>query len=107
MSYFKKICLYTCIILLISSLYNDFTKNTTDKIDQSLHKEVIMKDGIHVVQVKINAGDTLLSISERINGTNISISMDQLIEDFKMVNPEVNTLILTTGSYYFFPVYHM
>ncbi len=104
---FKKICLYTCIILLILSLYNDIQKGTNNKTSKSptMDEQNINKD-MPVVKIKVEAGDTILSVSEELNGENLNqIKIEDILDDFNSVNPNVTTIELTPGMYYYFPTY--
>ncbi|MEI3611696.1 hypothetical protein [Pseudogracilibacillus sp. SO30301A] len=104
---FKKICLYICIILLILSLYNDIQKGTNNKTNESstMDDQGINKN-IPVVKIKVEAGDTILSVSEELNGEKLNqIKIEDILDDFNSVNPEVTTIELTPGMYYYFPTY--
>ena len=102
MSFTKKICLFTCIILLILSLYNDIKKNNSfhTQPDQTMN----VTENMHTVKVKVQAGDTILSVSERINGDHLqNIKIEDILQDFYDVNQGVKQL--TPDNSYFFPVY--
>ena len=103
---FRKICLYTFIILLILSLYNDIKKETHYNLSESPSMDKNIHNNIPVVKIKIKPGDTILSVSEKLNGENLNhIKIEEIIEDFNSVNPEVSTIELTPGLSYFFPLY--
>ncbi|MFS0822688.1 hypothetical protein [Bacillus sp. 1P02SD] len=56
-------------------------------------------------EIKVNAGDTLLSIVEAINvGKQIS-SIESVIEDFEELNPTSKAELLQIGKTYKFPLY--
>ena len=98
----KKVSLYTIIILLLLSLYNDFRK---DSFPQDRHDASIEADE-QVAHIKFERGDTLLSISERLNGNHLSeISMEKMIADFEKMNPNADVRALEIGTYYYFPIY--
>ncbi|MFD2133562.1 hypothetical protein ACFSKI_20320 [Pseudogracilibacillus auburnensis] len=104
MYYVKRICLYTCIILLILSLYNDFTKGSTSFITPNHEVETI--NGITVMKIKVHPGDTILSVSERINKVQVeNLRIDQIMTDFQIVNPNADVHALSPNTYYYFPVY--
>src|SRR5690625_747539 len=105
MSFKKKICLYTIIILLIMSLYNDIRKGYNYQ-KRSLSKEpkISVTNENPTVKVKIQPGDTILSVSERINGDHLQhIKMEDVMKDFQKVNPDVKEL--RPNTYYLFPIY--
>jgi hypothetical protein len=54
--------------------------------------------------VKIKQGDTVLSITERYHGS-LPTSIDQLIEDFEVLNTDVKAEAILLGETYRFPDY--
>ncbi len=104
MSLTKKICLYTCIILLIVSLYNDIRKESNQQPDTS--PNIYVEDAIKSIRIKVSTGDTILSVTESINGEILNtMSMEDILNDFKQINPDQTTMTLTPGTYYHFPIY--
>lgn len=106
---FKKICFYICIILLIMSLYNDFTKASysihNNRIE-SVGSDITEIHAIRVVPLRVDRGETILSVSERINGKALeSKDIEQIIADFKLVNQDVNIHELLDHIDYYFPIY--
>lgn len=57
------------------------------------------------VRMQVQPGDTMLSLTEKING-NRTIDIEQLVKDFKTLNPEIDNTALSVGQYYNFPLYH-
>ncbi|CAM3107611.1 LysM peptidoglycan-binding domain-containing protein [Sporolactobacillus spathodeae] len=55
-------------------------------------------------RIKVNPGDTLLSISERLNKDEPSI--EQLLKDFALLNPSADPNHLEIGKDYAFPLYY-
>ncbi|HET7628448.1 MAG TPA: hypothetical protein VFK44_08670 [Bacillales bacterium] len=53
---------------------------------------------------KVHPGETVLSISEKLNG-NAKASIEKIVSDFKKLNPGVNVHQLQIGKTYRFPVY--
>ncbi|MEI3606829.1 hypothetical protein SPD48_14085 [Pseudogracilibacillus sp. SE30717A] len=105
MSLTKKICLYTFIILLIVSLYNDIKKET-NITNNSSSLPLYVDNGFKSIKIKTTTGDTILSVTEHINGEVLNdMTMENILDDFNNLNPNVNSLELTPGEYYYFPVY--
>lgn len=103
MTILKKICLAIIIILFIASLYNDFKK---DSVSIDHRDETMVISDQRVVKVKIERGDTVLSISERLNGKNLSqIAVEQIVADFLRVNKLTDLQSIKVGNYYYFPIY--
>ncbi|MCH1624947.1 hypothetical protein [Fredinandcohnia quinoae] len=55
--------------------------------------------------IKIQPGDTVLSIIETINPNYRISSIDTLINDFEALNPNVKADLLQIGKTYYFPLY--
>jgi hypothetical protein len=55
------------------------------------------------VSYKVKAGDTVLSIAEKLN--DLTISIQQLIEDFERLNPSTNPHQIRIDETYLFPIY--
>lgn len=103
MNLVSKLCLSIIIILLVFSLYNDLKKESISN-DENL--DVFVISGYQVAKIKYERGDTILSISERLNENNFSqISVEKIIADFLQVNPGTELHSLEVGKYYYFPIY--
>lgn len=101
----KKVLIYTLVFLLLFSVYQDLhvgsLQNSTDPPLQT----VPITD-YNAVYVKVQHGDTILSIVENINSDSIQrLDVDQIMDDFKVLNPNVNPHQLRPGHYYYFPSY--
>lgn len=111
MYFLKRLTIYLVIILLIISLYKDVTKGmipfNDSKSDhfQQIYTSNSNKD-LATVAVRVQPGDTLLSIIEQINGqTNTVINMEQMILDFQALNPHTDPFYLEPNSIYYFRKY--
>lgn len=103
MYFVKKTVIYIIIILLIFSLYNDFTRGT----DFTNETHSLYINDIKVVERKIQPGDTILSVSEQINGSALeNLSVEKIINDFYVVNPNTKKYKLNINEYYYFPFYN-
>ena len=88
---FKKICLYICIILLILSLYNDIQKGTNNKTSESstMDDQGINKN-IRVVKIKVEQVILFCPSLNELNGEKLNqITIEDILDDFNSVNPEV------------------
>ena len=107
MHFLKRISIYILMILLFVSLYFDMVKGN-DQHETSVHHHDTHKSSKHepfqVVKVQIQPGDTVLSISEHINHIE-HLQINQLIEDFRLLNPYVDPYELETHAFYYFPHY--
>lgn len=102
MYFFRYICLSFIIILLAISLYNDLKKESISIVEDEINETVPYR----VAKVKLERGDTILTISERLNEDQLSqLSIEQILSDFQQVNPKVDLHSLEVGNYYYFPIY--
>ncbi|HHW36916.1 MAG TPA: hypothetical protein GXX18_06695 [Bacillales bacterium] len=60
---------------------------------------------LYYQEVKVAAGQTVLSIVEQIQGGPLPISISQLITDFQLLNPKIEPEMIQIGKVYKFPVY--
>lgn len=105
MNFIKKFVFLICIILVFLSLYKDINKEMFSEQDEK-GKNAITIDELKVIRVKVIAGDTVLSISERLNGNKLkNVHIDEIMADFKRVNPAVDPYHLIIGTMYYFPLY--
>ena len=84
MYFFRNICLSFIIIPLAISLYNDLKKESISIVEDEINETVPYR----VAKVKLERGDTILTISERLNEDQLSqLSIEQILSDFQQVNP--------------------
>ncbi|WP_164216128.1 hypothetical protein [Virgibacillus sp. YIM 98842] len=101
----KKVLIYTLIFLFLFSVYKDLNVGSLENNINSPSNSVSISD-YNAVYAKVQHGDTILSIVENINGENLNVmDMDRVLEDFKLLNPNVNPYELKAGHYYYFPLY--
>ncbi|WP_051681369.1 hypothetical protein [Virgibacillus alimentarius] len=107
---FKRICIILFLFLFIMSIYKDLTtgiiKNT---LNTKIDTEITEKANIRTAKIKVYPGDTVLSIVEQINNNHHqtpNIDIEQIIIDFKKINPDADPYKLEIFKYYYFPLYH-
>lgn len=100
MDFIKRISLFTLFLLLIISIYKDLSVRSTP-IDN-----VNSLNGVSVVKVKIQPGDTVLSVTERVNNYTIDkLDLEKVISDFKELNKFADPYNLQINKHYYFPIY--
>ncbi len=57
------------------------------------------------IEVEVKAGDTVLTIAEKIANKPIPVSITQLVEDFEQMNEGITPEKIQIGKTYKFPVY--
>lgn len=106
----KKIIFPILIILLMISIYKDLTLGTTisnldhDTVEHAKQTEITQD--FHAIKVKIEQGDTFISVMEQLNPNLEKINMEQLVDDFSYLNPTEDPDHLQLHHYYFFPQYN-
>lgn len=111
---FKRMIAYLFILLFIISLYKDITGNTVIDLqneEKSVHPdlEIIQEHkNYKVVSVKVDYGETALSIIEKINNQNDmkKVNIEDILSDIQYLNPNVNLYDLKPNNTYFFPLYY-
>lgn len=110
MYFLRNLLVYLILILFILSLYKDLTvgtplsnENKSSHVQQSNLKD--KENSLSGIQVRIQPGDTVLSITEQINHQLPAMDITQIIADFKTINPHTNPYDLQSDTIYYFPLY--
>ncbi|MBU8789442.1 hypothetical protein [Oceanobacillus caeni] len=106
MSFSKRLILYMFIILLVASIYKDLSLGD-DMINQYQDIETfITKDSQYtIIKVKVEWGDTVLSIIKDLNEGKIKVPFEKIINDFQELNPNIDPNSMEPENYYYFPLY--
>src|SRR5690625_4499698 len=103
MKVIKKFSIHMLLILISMSIYTDLTTVTSQAVDS---KALSTQTNYRIIKVKISAGDNVLSVAEQINTEHEIINnVQQIMSDFKNINPQSNPHNLHVGHYYYFPFY--
>ncbi len=109
MQFIKRLSIYLLLILLFVSIYKDLTIDDTTKI-KSKSKITQFTDAreISSIRIRVDPGDTVLSIVEQVNKDNhiSKIDITEIITDFEKINPNVDPYELRPNHFYYFPLYH-
>lgn len=104
------------ICITIFSIYYDLSSGTLTLINEqpvmsapSLTEtekaETIQESRENYMEVEVKAGDTVLTVAERIAGKPIPVSITQLVEDFQALNEGMRPEKIQIGKTYKFPLY--
>ena len=104
MSSIKKISLILLLLLLILSFLHDLSKQNSVQQEQPLNKADIINS--EIAHIKIEPGDTVLSITEEVNNDLQSLDINKIIADFQKLNPGADPKSLIPYSFYYFPLYN-
>lgn len=111
---------FLVVFLFIASITNDLTTGTfpdsspkQDKENsstphaksQAFDKNTSSSERYDVMKHEVNAGQTVLSIIEQINHPNLSVTYEQMLEDFRTLNKDQDPHQIQVNEVYFFPVY--
>src|SRR5699024_2427952 len=106
MDFLKRLCIYMLSLLLCISIYKDMTEGTLRLMNNEKQDENITNENASIIKVKLQPGETVLSITEEINNfSNNQIDIPQILADFKHYNPNSNPNHLQVNKYYYFLQY--
>lgn len=96
----------TSIILLESkeNLQNDRSQEEPSKHEDAKELNSSESD-LHFKEVKVTAGQTVLSVVEQIHNGPLPVSISQLVTDFQLLNPNTQPEKIQIGKVYKFPIY--
>jgi hypothetical protein len=104
----KKTIITIFIILFLISIYKDLSFGTdisTKEIQQENQIKIVDNPSYEVIKVKMEPGDTVLTVVERLNPTRKNLNIESVIQDFTSLNPNVKPNELQHNRFYFFPKY--
>ncbi len=128
MRFYKKVILFIILLLFVRSVIHDLSVGTfSEQVpsnkateESSGEKSVVESppidstkanapntmpvDPYQKISYTVQAGDTVLSITEQINEGHVPIQ--QLLLDFEKLNPGANPHEIHIGETYFFPIYN-
>ncbi|WP_010650898.1 hypothetical protein [Oceanobacillus massiliensis] len=103
----KRFFLFIFIILLFISIYQDITTEVDTNKQESEMITPGSSGNYSIAHVKVVPGDTVLSIIEDMNKSNLEqLNMKLAIEHFEALNPTTDPLNLKPHTVYYFPVYN-
>jgi restriction endonuclease len=102
MSFVKKLSLFSLILLLLLSISHDLSKNM-EQGAEATNSEI--NQNTEIATIKVQHGDTLLSIVEEINDLN-QLHVEEIIKDFQNLNPDSDYRTLIPNTFYYFPLYN-
>lgn len=104
----KKLLFFIFIILFFISIYKDLSSGTSIPGEHQSENETnqgLVEQTYDVVKIKLAPGDTVLSIVEKLNPTITTLSIDEILNDFRTINPTADPNSLNANTFYFFPKY--
>ncbi|MFE7061078.1 hypothetical protein ACFVAD_02850 [Sutcliffiella sp. NPDC057660] len=105
------------ICVTIFSIYYDLSKGTIPISNEQQATQVMTSPSLTeepeteadhdatYIEVEIKAGDTVLTVAERIANKPIPVSITQLVEDFQVLNEGMEPEKIQVGKTYKFPLY--
>ncbi|WP_066257647.1 hypothetical protein [Neobacillus drentensis] len=107
----KKLFGFLLAVLIIYVIYIDLTVGTlpsslTQQVDAKIETQTTQpKTGIPAFEAKVEPGETVISIVEHQLNKSLPVSIQDLIEDFRKLNPGESPEKIQIGSTYHFPDY--
>lgn len=101
-------------VVLLPKTEKTTSENKVTKEGKTINKEKTVsksldsskKEDLYFQEVKVTAGQTVLSIVEQIHNGPLPVSISQLISDFQILNPSTEPERIQIGKVYKFPVYN-
>ena len=102
MVFFRRISLATLIILVSVSIFQDLSRS--DNQMSFISKENLDLPYFEAVPVKVNPGDTVLSITEELQTTpSNTVSVETILRAFESLNPSIAPSEIQIHEIYYFP----
>lgn len=105
----KKLFILLFSVLIIYVIYMDLSvgtlPNQTQKAETVASVQPQTDTGIPAFRAKVEPGETVISIVEHHINKALPVSIQDLIKDFKSLNPGKSAENIQIGSTYFFPDY--
>ncbi|MEH7074059.1 hypothetical protein [Neobacillus drentensis] len=108
----KKLFGFLLVVLIIYVIYIDLTVGTlpstlTQQVDAKIEtpRKPEQKTAIPSFEAKVEPGETVISIVEHQLDKSLPVSITDLIEDFRKLNPGDTPEKIQIGSTYHFPDY--
>ncbi|GAA0331059.1 hypothetical protein [Oceanobacillus sp. FSL W7-1293] len=102
MEFLRRISLITFIILVAVSIFQDLAHS--DGTISSSNNENLELPPFEAVPVKVNPGDTVLSITEEIQTITVNtVSIEIILKAFESLNPNTSSNDIHVHEVYYFP----
>ncbi|RDW19208.1 hypothetical protein CWR48_09195 [Oceanobacillus arenosus] len=102
----KRLMIYILFFLLCVSIYKDLSLERTPNHEISRTFEQSLQFNYTIMQMKITIGDTVLSVTEKINIDHINnLDISTIMADFEQLNPTADPYHLEPNTFYYFPLY--
>jgi hypothetical protein len=106
----KKLFGAAFILLLIYIVFFDLQHGTLPAAEEVMVEEVTVDTDMQATsnpffEVKVKAGDTVLSIVENNLGSQIPVSIEEIVNDFTLLNDGTSPEKIQIGKMYRFPDY--
>lgn len=100
-----------CLILVYCILF-DLTRGTLSiafptkqPVTAQAVQPSVPQSSSNYMEVIVQPGDTVLSLVEKNQTNNASVSIDKLVEDFRKLNKGLDPLAIQAGKKVFIPIY--
>jgi len=102
----KRFFITLAVIITIYVIYIDLTKGTLNTTQEpSLEVQASPNNSIISFKQEVKAGDTVLTIVDNHSPGGLTVSLETVVSDFKLLNNGLNPEDIQTGKTYLFPKY--
>ncbi|API90552.1 hypothetical protein J32TS6_01810 [Virgibacillus pantothenticus] len=109
MDFIKKMFSLIVGLMAVYIIYQDITQENihSQKEDEVVRDASSSSTIYHVIPIKVQPDDTVLSIVERINPQlHQDLDVNRILSDFQLSNPNSDPFSLSPGEIYYFPKYY-
>ncbi len=95
-------------LMAVYIIYQDITQEDIySRKEDEVVRDAPSSTFYHVIPIKVQADDTVLSIVERINPQlHQELDVNRILSDFQLSNPNSDPFSLSPGEIYYFPKYN-
>lgn len=105
----KRFIIFLLILLVLGGIYFDLSKGTLPKKEGQTTEgptaTSVKETSLPYQEVTVQAGYTVLSIVEHLHEGPVQATIQQIIFDFKELNPGTDPDDIQIGKTYMFPLY--
>ncbi|GER66909.1 hypothetical protein BpJC7_08650 [Weizmannia acidilactici] len=107
----KKMFALISAAIISYSIYYDIHAGTIPSYAQETPEKSAYQNTVQHKQepfatVRVNPGDTVLTIVEKLSGSSKDLSIEKIIRDFSRLNNGIAPEDIQIGQTYRFPIYH-
>lgn len=105
----KNFLIFIAFIIIVAGLWNDLTNGSLPHAEKQQRKEVKAESkdlpSVPYEEVRVEAGDTVLSVLAALHGGRLPANIETAVADFEELNKGISSDNIRPGEHYKFPLY--